>query len=248
MMMENNIRYSILTPTLNEEKYIGVLLKSLAAQTCQEFEVIIIDAHSTDKTKERVLEFKDKLNLRFIESPKKGISFQRNYAAKLAQTENLIFFDADVSPDSDFIDKIDKYLRTHPVDILTSWNIPMSDKMIDELMFWVFNQLYMEPMKRRKPVAVGTFIYAKKKAFEEVGGFSEEVVLGEDFDLARRMYEQGYKYALLKKPGIKFSVRRLNKEGRRHFIWKNLKAAVYWHTKGPIKDYNLFKHQFGEHI
>jgi glycosyltransferase involved in cell wall biosynthesis len=241
------MRFSILIPTLNEQNYIGNILQALTRQSHKDFEVFVVDAHSTDATKERVLSFKDQLDLQFVESPKKGVSFQRNYGAEISNTDDLIFFDADVDIEDDFLEKVAKYLEQHKVDILTSWNIPMSDKFIDELIYWSFNQLYMEPMKVMSPAAVGAFIYVKKKAFKEVGGFSEKVVLAEDFDLAKRMYKQGYKYALLRKPAIKFSVRRLNEEGRLHFILKNLRAGVYYHTKGSITDYNLFRHQMEGH-
>ncbi|GIW69846.1 MAG: glycosyl transferase [Patescibacteria group bacterium] len=239
------MKYSVLIPTLNEEKYIGTLLQSLVNQKFKDFEVIVVDANSEDNTRGVVETFKDKLKLTFVVSPKRGISFQRNYAAKMAKADHLIFFDADVAPEPDFISKVDAYIEKTPVDVLSSWNVPISDKLVDEFLYWVFNRFYLETVKNRFPAAVGTFIYVKKSSFEAVGGFHEEVKLAEDFDLVRRMFKAGYKYALLKDPKIKFSVRRLEKEGRVQFVWKQIRAGFDYHLKGA-KALNKYKHEFGK--
>lgn len=239
------MKYSVLIPTLNEENYIGILLQSLVDQEFKDFEVIVIDANSEDKTKEAVEKFKDKLYLQFVVSSKRGISFQRNYGAKLAKAEHLIFFDADVAPEPNFISKVDAYIQKSPVDVLTSWNVPISDKLVDEFLYWAFNRFYLETVKNRFPAAVGTFIYVKKSSFDAVKGFHEEVRLAEDFDLVRRMFKEGYKYALLKDPKIKFSVRRLEKEGRVQFVWKQIKAGFDYHLNGAAA-LNKYKHEFGK--
>jgi glycosyltransferase involved in cell wall biosynthesis len=241
-----NMKYSILIPTLNEENYIGSLLQALCEQIYKDFEVIVIDAKSEDSTSKVVEGYKDRLALRFIESPKRGVSFQRNYAAKEAKAEHIIFFDADVTPEPDFLSKIETYSETHQVDVLSSWNIPISEKIVDEFLYWMFNRFYLEPLKDKFPAAVGTFIYVKKSSFNDVGGFREEVKLAEDFDLVRRMFKADYKYALLRDPAIKFSVRRLEKEGRVQFVWKNIRAAFDYHLRGVGSLQGKYKHEFGK--
>jgi hypothetical protein len=75
------------------------------------------------------------------------------------------------------------------------------------------------------------------------------VNFGEDFDLAKRLHDSGFTYALLKKPKIHVSVRRFDKEGRLNMIIKNLRAATYY-----LKDkenyidkiQGKFKHEFGK--
>lgn len=239
------MKYSVLIPTLNEEHYIGALLEALCDQTFKDFEVVVVDAASEDNTKGVVESYKDRLNLRFVISPKRGVSFQRNYAASQAQADRLIFFDADVTPENEFISKVDAYLETHEADVLTSWNIPLSDKKIDEFLFWLHNQLYLEAVKDIQPAATGTFIYVKKSSFDSVKGFDETLRLAEDYDLVARMFKKGFKYALLKDPVIKFSVRRLDKEGRVPFVWKNIRAGVDYHFKGVASMQKKYKHDFG---
>lgn len=55
-----NLKYSIIIPARNEEKYIGQTLRSIVEQTYLPFEVIIVDDNSNDKTAEIVKDFIEK--------------------------------------------------------------------------------------------------------------------------------------------------------------------------------------------
>ena len=243
------MKFSICIPTLNEEKYISGILTCLTRQTFKDFEVIVVDAKSEDKTKREVLKFKDKLDLQFLEAPKRGVSFQRNYAAKRSKNDYVVFFDADVMIEPDFLEMIKKYVEKNDIDILTSWNKPISDKPVDEFIYLFMNIFTLELIKKKNPGAVGVFICVKRKSFEKIGGFRENINFAEDYDLAKRFHESGFTYVLLKKPKIGVSVRRLDKEGRMNMIAKNLKAAVYFLTSnGNYVDklQGKFKHEFGK--
>lgn len=243
----SNRRFSILIPTLNEENYIGGILGDLADQSYKDFEVIVVDAKSKDKTKEAVLKFKDKLDISFYTSPKKGVSFQRNYAAKKAKYNDLIFFDADVLIEKKFLEKIDSFLTNKPVGVLTSWNVPISNRIDDRFFFFLYNSIFTEISKFFHPVGAGVFIYCSKKAFDHVGGFDEEAFIAEDYDLIRRIFNKGHKYALLRDPVIRFSVRRYNEAGRLNHLVKILKLGSYYYKKGPVKNHKLFEYESGKH-
>lgn len=240
------MKFSIIIPTLNEENYIGGLLKSLKSQTFSDLEVIVVDGKSEDKTKEKVLEYQKKLDIKFVESPKRNIGFQRNYGIKYAKYNNLIFFDADILIENDFLNKINRYLENNHADVLTSWFEPLSNKKRDKLMFQIFN-VYLEAIKFISPGGGGAFIYAKREPFARVGGFSEDIMLGEDFDFIKKMDKSGYRYKLVRKPSIKVSVRRLNKEGRFRYATNILKAEIHSRIKGPIKDNKKIKYEYGKY-
>ena len=241
--------FSIVIPTLNEEKYIGGILGSLVSQTLTDFEVIVVDSPKTsDGTKSVVNKFKDRLNLHLLTSPEGGVIFQRNYGASKAKSNNIIFFDADVLFEPVFLDKIHLFIENNSVDVLTCWNIPITKRKMDKMLFWAFNQIFMESVKKINPGATGTFIYVNKKAFEKSGKFSTEVVLAEDFELVSRMHKLSYKYVLLRDPVIYFSVRRLNKVGSFKYITTAIRAGLYYYFKGPIKDYDLFKYDMDENM
>ncbi len=243
------MKFSICIPTLNEEKYIGGILECIERQTFRDFEVIVIDGKSEDRTKEEVLKFSKNLPITFLESPKRGVSFQRNYGAKHSRNEYVVFFDADVSIEPDFLEKINNHLEEKDIDILTTWNKPISDKPIDEFIYLFVNIFMLELIKKKRPGAIGVFICVKKSSFEKIGGFRESVSLGEDYDLAKRLHESGFTYALLRKPKVKVSVRRFDKEGRFNVIVKNLRAALHFLKDGDEyidKIQGKYKHEFGE--
>jgi len=243
------MKFSICIPTLNEEKYIGGILGCLEKQTFKDFEVVIVDGESQDKTKEEVLKFSNKFPLKFLKSPKRGVSFQRNFAAKNAVNDYVIFFDADVMIENDFLEKINNHLEKQDIDILTTWNKPISDKPVDEFIYLFMNIFMLELIKKKNPGAVGVFICVKKSSFEKIGGFRENVNFAEDFDLAKRLHNSGFTYALLRKPKVQVSVRRFDKEGRINMIIKNLRAATYYlRDKNDFIDkiQGKFKHEFGK--
>jgi len=246
MNSDTTIKFSIVIPTLNEEHYVGTLLSALCNQDFKDFEVTVVDADSKDDTKGAVLKYKNRLNLNFVVAPKKGVSFQRNYGVQLSKNDHIIFFDADVEPEPRFLSKIAGYIKKKPADILTSWSLPMSDKLVDEFIFWAHNQLVLEAIKRISPGAVGTFIYVRRKVFESLGGFDEEINYGEDFDLAVRAHKNGYKYVLLKDPKIKVSVRRFDMEGRSQMVWKAIKSAFLVSRKGYKGIQGKFLHENGK--
>ncbi len=241
------VKFSVLIPTLNEEKYIGHLLDSLKAQSFTDFEVIIVDAHSDDKTVSLIKNYQTSLNLHVVNSSQRNISYQRNLAAKKAAADHLIFFDADVVVDKNFLGNIDRALIDHHFSIASSWLNPLSDRLADRVIFGLFNHVYLETAKYFTPGGTGAFLYVHKDVLCRVGGFDLTTNFGEDFDLIKRVHRLGYKYHLFRRPSIKFSVRRLDKEGRLFYLYKMIRSGIYYHTHGTIHDPKVFiKNEFGK--
>lgn len=230
------MKVSIVIPTLNEEKYIGKTLQCLGDQTFKDFEVIISDGRSKDKTREKALEFKDKLDLTFLDSPRRGVSFQRNYGAKRAECSRLIFFDADITIEPDFLQKIIASVEVNDPDVLTCCGKPNSKNLFDKIWAWVGFIMLFEGTKKLLPNVAGCFIFIKKSVFDSVGGFDERINFGEDFDLSHRVFRSGYrKFSLLKEPNVKFSVRKMKAEGRVVYALKFLKNGFLWIFLGPLE-------------
>jgi len=103
-------KLSIIIPCYNEEKDIQKCLQSLEEQSFNDFEIIIVDDGSTDRTKEIVRKIKE---VKLIEGKHKGPGVSRNLGAKMAKGEILIFVDADMNFDKNYI----KYLIDPIVDI-----------------------------------------------------------------------------------------------------------------------------------
>lgn len=236
---------AIVIPTLNEEKYIGKLLDSIFAQTVWPKEVFVIDAQSTDKTKEVVEKRKNLLaQLHFIQIPKYTISRQRNLGAREASAEHILFLDADMKlEERDTLEKYMKEVGEKNPDIAVASNLPLSTSWRDKVIFSHMNML-IKASKPFWPWAVGMNIYVKRSSFNKVKGFDEEVRVAEDIDLVQRMVREGLEFEFLNDPKIYTSVRRFIKEGRRRFLWKLVKNFVSIQRKG-FKEAQI-EYEFGE--
>lgn len=98
------MKFSVIVPTYNSEKYITELLNSLAKQDFPktEFEVVVVDDCSTDQTLQIVEKYRNKLNLKVsqLETNSGGPGKPRNVALKQAEGEFVLFVDSD-----DYINK-----------------------------------------------------------------------------------------------------------------------------------------------
>lgn len=88
---------SIITPAYNSEKFIAETILSVLAQSYQDWEMIIVDDGSTDRTSEIVSSFqeKDSRIKYFYNATNKGSAFSRNIALQKAQGEWIAFLDSD---------------------------------------------------------------------------------------------------------------------------------------------------------
>lgn len=101
------MKVSIIIPTYNEENEIIACLDSLRVQTYSDFEIIVVDDGSTDKTVKILSELRFKnYELRIFKQKHLGAGAARNLGAGHAKGEILVFVDADMTFDVDFIKKL----------------------------------------------------------------------------------------------------------------------------------------------
>ena len=139
-------KLSIIIPALNEEKFLPHLLDSLVSQTGKNFEVIVVDGSSKDKTVEMVKSYAKKLpSLQVIVSKKASLPFQRNMGAKAATGEWLIFVDADSILLPYFVERVNIFIETKLPKWFTTWCRPDSDKANDAIFTLLTNVFWDEP-------------------------------------------------------------------------------------------------------
>ncbi|MBT7169866.1 glycosyltransferase family 2 protein [Candidatus Woesearchaeota archaeon] len=86
-------KISVIIPTYNEEDNVYKCIETMLNQTYSNFELIIVDDGSTDKTVEIVKSFK---KVKLFEQKHEGPGIARNLGTKHSQGEILIFVDADM--------------------------------------------------------------------------------------------------------------------------------------------------------
>lgn len=223
--------FSIVIPALNEEKYLPILLKDLANQTCRDFEVIIIDGNSTDKTVSRSEEISPNLpKLTILTSKIRNVSVQRNLGGETATGEYIVFNDADNRLPKYFLEGLQYQLHTNPVDLFTCWSIPDSDKTSDRNITTGFNMLLEASQIAGTPSAFGAMIGCKKSLFKKTGGFNPEIGFAEDTEFVRHGYKLGLSFKVFRDPRYVYSLRRFQKLGTLKMLQKSALLNIKYLT------------------
>ena len=103
-------KFSIVIPVYNVEKFIKRTLDSIKSQTFKDYEVIVVNDGSTDKS----MDICKKYDVKIINSKHVEVSEARNIGAKQAKGEYLVFLDSDDWWDKDLLKEINKSLDNDP--------------------------------------------------------------------------------------------------------------------------------------
>ena len=224
---------SIVIPALNEEKCLPKLMECIKAQTYRDYEIIVADANSTDRTRNIAKACKCKI-------AKGGMpAVGRNNGARMAKGDLILFLDADVQFSKDFLrDAVDEFKRKK-LGIAGFRLLPLGNNIVDKLFFYVFN-LWTRSTQFFYPNAAGAGILCKKNLHQSVKGFDQSIKLSEDIDYAKRCGKKG-KFRILKSPRLYVAMRRFENEGRLKTGSKLFLSALHRIFFGEIKS-DVFKY------
>ncbi|WJI09969.1 glycosyltransferase [Methanobacterium sp. CWC-01] len=221
------MKLSIIIPTYNEEEYLPLLLKSIKAQEFVDFEVIIADAGSQDRTREIARE----AGCRIVEGGMPAVG--RNRGAEAAQGEYLLFLDADVCLTDGYLKSSLEEFAEQDLGIAITQISPLSDSRLDK-MAHDFANFFMRKVESFKPHGAGCYgILTLKKLHQEVEGFDEDLDFGEDTDYIERMAEIS-SFKVLRQPRLLVSTRRVEEEGMKRVAYKYAKSTLYQFTGRKI--------------
>lgn len=232
---------SIIIPTLNEEKYLPRLLESIKRQEFSDYEIIVSDAGSSDKTKMVA----ENYGANFILSNKiKHPSFQRNKGAEVSKGDILLFLDADsVLPDG-FLQKTVNQFKAKNL-VSAGFYIKFNpNHWYYNIYSFISNSVCFFKQRGRHPASVGAGIVAKRDAHFLINGFDLRVFLAEDYDYCSRINRIG-KFRMIKGIRLLYSSRRIQKEGFWISGWKWFRMGLYTLTCRSIKK-EIIKYDFGK--
>lgn len=228
---------SIVIPTYNEAKFLPILLESIKKQTFKDYEIIVADAKSTDKTREIAGSFGCKV----VDGGSPSVG--RNRGAGAATGDTLLFLDADVVMSRrDFLKTTVWEFKKKNFAIATCFIVPLSDKKIDRYFHKFYNK-YTKILRPILPHAPGFCIFVKREIHEKINGFDEKIKLAEDHDYATRASKHG-KFGILKSAPLSVSVRRFERDGRFTIACKYFLCEIYTLTGRRVRT-DLFNYTFG---
>lgn len=182
-MNELKTSVSVLICVRNVEKYIGNCLRSILDQTFRDFEIIIIDDNSNDKTKNIIETFKDN-RVRYFQNEKwLGIAKSRNRSLKYAKGDYLFFTDGDCVVSQDWIEQGLGFLK----DLACAGVEGRICYGSKEYKPTFSDHTYG---RGRGKFATGNIAY-RRSVVECVGGFDERYSYFEDRDLGFRILKSG---------------------------------------------------------
>jgi glycosyltransferase involved in cell wall biosynthesis len=225
---------SIIIPTLNEEKYLPILLNQIKKQNFSDLEIIVADAGSKDKTVEIAKSFDCKITKGGL--PAKG----RNEGAKIAKGDIFLFMDADnVYLPSNFLKELLEEFNRRNLSV-ASFPIYPKGNFFDKIVYGIYN--WWVKITQRFLAHATNSVLVKKEIFEKIGGFDEEIKIGEDHDFARRATKCG-KFGFIKTKPVLTSTRRFERDGRFKTYLKYFLAGIHMLFLGPVKS-DILKYRY----
>lgn len=185
--------YSIIIPLYNKEKAIEKTLKSVFQQSFTDYEVLVINDGSTDKSEEKVKRFSDE-RLRLISTENRGVSQARNLGISESKGKLVAFLDADDYWFPNHLQSVFQLYQNFPEAglLATNYQFYYSDKKIIQPVFddiptenWrgIVKDFFKSSMTYR--LAWTSAVAVPKVIFDKIGNFDETITLGagEDTDL-----------------------------------------------------------------
>lgn len=186
-------KISVIIPVYNAEKYLRETLDSIIKQSYENWEIILVENGSKDKSPEIIREYEEKYSeIRMIKGPGKGPGPARNRGLKLAKGEYIVFADADdYLPDTEIFRKYISLAEPTGADIVVSnyarlWNdkvlsaakhetfalcSPLSEEFRFQGFFsvgtlsYVWGKLYRSEFLKKNQIIFSDISYAEDKLF-----------------------------------------------------------------------------------
>ncbi len=185
-------KVTVLMSVYNGEKYLREAIDSILSQTFKDFEFLILNDGSTDKTAEILKSYQDP-RIKIINNEKNiGLTKSLNKGLKIAKGNYIARQDADdISLPTRFEEEL-KFLKKNSNVALVGTDyflINEKDKIINTINCLTENRKLKEKLLEGNQFAHGSIIF-KKECIEKIGMYREEFKFAQDFDFTLRITEE----------------------------------------------------------
>ncbi|MNK51994.1 putative glycosyltransferase EpsJ [compost metagenome] len=181
--------FSIIIPLYNKEHFIENTIQSILNQTFQDFEIIVVNDGSTDRSEEKLLQFKDS-RIQYFSKKNEGASVTRNYGIEKANADFITFLDADDYWYPTFLETMFTNIKKLPnqkvfaaaIEFETSKKIIPAQYSISKTNndFEIVD--YFQASLKETVLCTSCAVF-HKTVFEAAGNFDTKIKSGQDTDL-----------------------------------------------------------------
>jgi len=184
------MEFSVIMSVYNEEKYLKGAIESILNQSFKDFEFIIIDDGSTDRSSQILDRYakKDK-RIKLIYQKNIGLTKSLNKALELARGEYIARMDADDIAYKFRFEKQIRFLKKHPKIGLVGNYVDVIDEKgekIGQLIYPIDDKKIRELLIKKNPFCHST-VMLRKSVIEKTKGYDEDFSTGEDYDFWMRI-------------------------------------------------------------
>jgi glycosyltransferase involved in cell wall biosynthesis len=218
--MTRDSQTSFLLPAYNEQDFVGRAVGSIrdAAERCglEHYEIVVCDNASTDRTAEMAVS----AGARVVHEPHRQIARARNAAAAASCGSWLVWLDADAMLTSEVLGATLAVLREG-----SSCGGGAQVELEGEVLGWSARRTVdtWNWIARTFRFAAGSYVFARRDAWAETGGFNEEVYAGEEIGFARELKRwgkvRGLGFRVLEHP-VPSSARKIRQFTFRQTLWQ----------------------------
>lgn len=229
------VNLSVIVPVYNEANYIREMLTALERQTFRDFEIIVKDGASSDRTIEIARKHADKV----VSSRDFSVADARNQGAKIADGNILVFVDADTVLPPNMLKIISGLMKNKEIVGGSCRKIPGNKRILDRMVYEVVNLSTFLSVYLHVGGAHGNCLFIRKDVFKKVGGFNPRIQIAEEQELVRKAMRFG-KFVFLLDQYVVEHPRRIQK-------WGRLKLYTTW-SKGTLQSFKVRERQTYEKV
>jgi len=206
--MENNIqKVSVLMAVFNGENFLKEAIRSVLSQTFKEFELVIMDDGSTDKSAEIIYSFTD-TRIKYFKKEHSGLIDSLNFGLEKCNGEFIARFDADDICEPNRLEEQTKFFEENPANVLVGSFATRIDENGNEI-----GQMHYPPKKweeiKKYTIFHNPFIHPsvmfRKALIGVVGPYKKKYQHIEDYELWTRVVNK-YPCENIDKPLIRYRV------------------------------------------
>jgi glycosyltransferase involved in cell wall biosynthesis len=239
----------------NGEKFLKEAVDSILCQTYSDFEFIIINDASTDKTKEILGTYSDK-RLRIVNNIQNiGLTRSLNKGLTEAKGEYIARMDSDDISLPERLDMQKRFMDSHPDIVCAGTGLILIDSfgnVTNSKTVIVGSEMLKFFLILKNHIAHSSVIF-RKKNIQQVGGYDDSVRYAQDYNLWSKLLSNGCKIENIQKPLLKYRLHTQsitqgnNKDEAYYSAIKTTRLNISRYIKISSLDFEIFMRSYHRH-